>query len=130
MATEYDERRIAQLRAVFADPASNVPEFTRTALYGGHRRDTGILTLLEPHTPSETVRLLKSAIVQSLDAGCEPTLEQSQGDHEMGIDASQYYHFRVEVVGVRVFVKAAFDEYRGEAEVVVVSVKRDDQAWS
>ena len=48
----------------------------------------------------------------------------------MGIDTSLYYHFRVEIDGVRLFVKAAFDEYRGEAEVVVVSVKRDDQAWS
>ena len=44
----------------------------------------------------------------------------------MAIEAATYYHFRVEVEGMRLFVKVFFENDADEPEVTVISIKRDD----
>lgn len=130
VARETDRQRLQALRAAFADTASNVPEFSRTASTGGHCHDEGLRNLLAPEFSEYEQRLaLKSTVVAALDAGYQPTIERSRGDADMHLDAACYYHFRVTVCGVRLFVKVFCDEESPELDVIVVSVKRDDQAW-
>lgn len=130
MARETDKTRLAGLRAAFADTATNVPAFTKTAITGGHRPDEGLENLL----PAELTlyakrRALKCAIVAALDRGDVPTVERRTGDAEMQLEDAVFYHFRVTVADVRLFVKVFADECAGELDVRVISVKRDDQAW-
>ena len=131
MAKESNEQRLQVLRQTFSDTASNVPEFTGTALQGGKRRDEGLDVLLgyERSLYEKTV-LLKKAVVLFLDSGNQPSLEASRGDVEMQLDAALFYHFRVSVEGVRLFVKVLLDEDDPhDPDVTVISVKRDDKAW-
>ncbi len=127
MPREADPERLRKLREVFADTASNVPEFTETAELGGYRSDEGLQGLLPDLAPYGRRLALKQAIVRFLDAGERPTREDSVGDQEMQIDAAVYYHFRVTVEDVRLFVKVLFEDAPDEPEVLVISVKRDDR---
>ncbi len=129
MAGERDERLLRQLRGVFSDTASNVPEWTRTARSGGYRRDEGLENLLPEHMalPGK-MQAVKDAIRRFLEGGGRPGVEVSGGDVGMALDSAKYYHFRVEVEGARLFVKVFVEESRGELDVRVISVKRDDRA--
>jgi hypothetical protein len=130
VARESDERRLAALRAIFADTATNVPAFTNTAMTGGHRRDEGLRNLLPAElTDYEKRCALKRAIVAALENGQAPTVERRSGDAEMQLEAALFCHFRVVVAEVLLFVKVFADECGNELVVRVISVKRDDQAW-
>jgi len=130
VARETDPERLAALRAIFADTASNVPDFTNTALTGGHRADEGLRRLLPAEVTHYEMRCeLKRAIVAALDAGNAPTVERSAGDAGMQLDAACYYYFRVAVYGAALFVKVFVDACGSELNVRVISVKRDDQPW-
>lgn len=128
---ETDPRILKALREAFCDPASNVPDFTRTALTGGARPDEGLEQLLPRELTAQGKRTaLKRALCDALARGETPTREKSPGDAAMRLDAATYYHFRVAVEGVRLSVKVWFDDDVREPIVRVISVKRDDQAWS
>ena len=129
MPRESDQSRLAELRRIFADTASDVPDFTGTARNGGYREDEGSENLLpEQLTPYERTCLLKAAIVRFLDDGKQPTVEESKGDAEMQFEPATYYHFRVEVEDVRLFVKVLYEDDQGEPGATVISVKRDDRS--
>ena len=130
MAEETDECRLRLLLEAFTDTASNVPEFTRTATEGHHRADEGLENLLTRDLSlyAKTVAL-KRAVAKFLRDGGRPSIERSTGDADMEIDTAMYYHFRVEVEGVRLFVKVFVEDDPHEPDVLVVSVKRDDRAW-
>lgn len=126
MPKERDQRRLRLLRQLFASTASDVPEFAQTAIYGGYRRDEGIVALLagEGNVYEKTLRI-KKAIVVFLDGGGAPNRTEERGDREMQLDAAVFYEFRIEVEDVRLYVKVLFDEDDAEEpEVRVVSVKR------
>lgn len=129
MARQIDEQTRALLRRILADRASNVVEFTRTARVGGHRSDEGVENLLSGRLSRfEKEQRVKAAMVESLDAGHSIAIEESRGDAAMGIDAATYFHFRVEVDGVRLFVKFLIDDADSvDPTGVVISVKRDDR---
>ncbi len=131
MPKGFDERHRGLLRRILADAASDVPNFTRTAETGGFRTDEGLHNLLPAElTLHEKKSALRRAIVEFLDRGDTPTVEQSAGDADMALDAGTYYHFRVAVEGVRLFVKVLLDEEDAQDPTVrVISVKRDDRAW-
>lgn len=124
---ESDPGKIAVLRAIFADSASNVPVFTGTARTGGYRPDEGLENLLPGLTPYGCRVALKEAIVRFLDGNGKPTLERSAGDREMHLDAACYYHFRVRVEGVALFVKVLLEDDGNDPSARVISVKRDDR---
>jgi len=128
---ETDPRILKALRDAFCDPASNVVSFTEAARTGGCRPDEGLDHLLPPElTTYARKTLLKKAIADALARGEAPTREQATGDAVMRLDAATYYHFRVTVERVRLFVKVWFEDDAREPIVRVISVKRDDQAWS
>jgi hypothetical protein len=130
VARETDTTRLTALRAVFADTATNVPAFTKTAIAGGVRSNEGLENLLPADlTLYGKQRALKCAIVTALDRGEAPTVERRAGDAEMRLEAAVFYHFRVVVADVPLFVKVFADECAGELDVRIISVKRDDQAW-
>lgn len=130
VAREIDHERLKAIRAIFGDTASNVPDFTDTALAGRHRSDEGLRNVLPQElTDYERRTVLKQAIVAALDRGDAPTIERSQGDMEMQLDPACFYHFRVTAVGVRLFIKDCVEQYGEELVVLVISVKRDDQTW-
>jgi hypothetical protein len=130
MPRESDQRRLATLRRVFADTASDVPVFTRTARTGGYREDEGLENLLPAEfSLYEKTCLLKAAVVRFLDDGKHPTVEESGGNAEMDLEPANFYHFRVEVEGVRLFVKVLYEDDEGEPGATVISVKRDDRSW-
>ncbi len=131
MEKRFTDRQRQLLRAVFVDSATNVPEFTVTALTGGHRRDEGLHNLLPAElTDYEKRHALKEALVKFLDEGGAPSIEAGPGDFEMQLDAATFFHFRVRVEGVPLFVKVFMDRERREPDVRVISVKRDDRVWS
>lgn len=131
MDTVFNERQHRLLRAAFADTATNVPEFTVTALKGGHRADEGLNNLLPAELTEYGKRCaLKEALVRFLDDGRAPSVEVGSGDPAMQLDAATFFHFRVRVEGVPLFVKVFVDEEGREPDVKVISVKRDDRAWS
>lgn len=131
MPEGLDERHRGLLRRILADAASDIPSFTRTAETGGYRTDAGLHNLLPAElTLYEKKAALKRAMVEFLDRGGTPNVEQSAGDADMALDAGTYYHFWVEVEGVRLFVKVLLDEEDAQDPTVrVISVKRDDRAW-
>ncbi len=65
-----------------------------------------------------------------LDEGRAPNVEVIPGDAQMQLDAATYFHFRVRVESVPLFVKVFLDEEGRDPDVRVISVKRDDRAWS
>lgn len=128
---ETDPRILKALREAFCDPASNVPDFTRTALTGGPRPDEGLEQLLPRDLTAHGKRTaLKRALCDALARGETPTREEAAGDVAMRLDAATYYHFRVTAERVRLFVKVWYEDDVREPIVRVISVKRDDQAWS
>jgi hypothetical protein len=130
VARETDQERLKALRAILADTASNVPEFTKTAFTGGHQLGAGLRNLLSPDlTDHERQCALKGAIVAALDRGDTPEINRTAGDAEYEYDASFFYHFRVSMAGIRLFVKVCAEQCGDELVVLVISVKRDDQAW-
>lgn len=131
MPRETDKERLALLRAIFADAASNVPLFTQPAVMGGRRADEG-LSGIWPHVREPQCRAeVKRAIVDWLDRGHAPNRNEKPGDAEMRIDAAIWYEFRVVVAGVRVLVQATYDDDDPRDPTIRVrSVKRDDRAWS
>ncbi|MEW6200302.1 MAG: hypothetical protein AB1601_16755 [Planctomycetota bacterium] len=131
MDTVFNERQRQVLRAAFADTATNVPDFTRTAVTGGHRTDEGLDKLLPAELTDYGKRCaLKEALVKFLDDGRAPSVEVASGDPAMQLDAATFFHFRVGVEGVPPFVKVFVDEEDREPDVKVISVKRDYRAWS
>ncbi len=131
MDTGFNERQRQVLRAAFADTATNVPAFTATALTGGHRADEGLHSLLPVELTDYGKRCaLKEALVEFLDEGRCPSVEVRPGDDQMQLDAAAFFHFRVRVEGVPLSVKVFVDEAEREPDVRVISVKRDDRAWS
>jgi len=129
--TGFNEQQRQLLRAAFADTATNVPEFTVTALTGGHRDDEGLHNLLPPELTDYGKRIaLKKALVKFLAEGRCPSVEVRPGDVEMQLDPATFFHFRIRVESVPLFVKVFVDEEGREADVKVISVKRDDRAWS
>jgi hypothetical protein len=131
MGRAFDERHRKLLRQVFADRASNVPDFTRTARTGGHRSDEGYDNLLPAElTERGKVAAIKQAILDFLVDEKIPSVEDSKGDAGMQLDPGLFFHFRVAVCGVRLFIKVLLDDDDpDEPEAVVISVKRDDGAW-
>ena len=130
VARETDQQRLEALRAAFGDTASNVPDFTNTALTGGHRTDEGLRNLLPPELSDYEKRCaLKRAIAAALRRSDLPTMECAGGDAGMQFDTAWYYHFRVAVAGVPLFVKVFLDAEGPDPDVVVISVKRDDRPW-
>jgi hypothetical protein len=131
MPRETDQGRLAQLRRFLADPASNTVMFSRTAVRGGDRADEGYESLLRDLAPvSRAAREheIKAAMIAALDAGERVTREDAPGDVEMQLDPATYYHFRVSVAGRRLFIKLMLDIE--DATLLIMSVKRDDRAWS
>lgn len=130
VSTGLTDQQRRQLRAAFADSASDVPDFSQTALFGGYRRDEGLQNLLPADwTVYELRCALKAALRAFLDEGGSPSVESSRGDAAMAMDAATYCHFRVRVADVPLFVKVWLDEDDRDPEVRVISVKRDDRAW-
>ncbi|MCK6485413.1 MAG: hypothetical protein L6R00_14900 [Phycisphaerae bacterium] len=115
------------LRRVFADTASNVVEFTRTARGVGHRCDEGLVALLPDMTFDQARDALKRAIVHFLDEGGKPNETHELGDPEMKLDPATFYEFRLTCEGRALYVKVKLDDTDpDEPTAQVVSVKRDD----
>lgn len=131
VARKLDDRLRKVLIDVFSDSASNVPEFTRTAREGVHRKDEGYQNLLPAEwTERESIFSIKGAIVVFLQKGGTPSIEDSEGDAAMQFNPGLFFHFRVAVGGARLFIKVLLDEDDpDEPTALVISVKRDDQAW-
>jgi hypothetical protein len=131
MPKEADQERLKLLRRLFASTASDVPEFTETAVYGGYRLDEGVVALVPGEGNAyEKTRRLKQAVVDFLDGGGRPNRLEAPGDAEMQLDAATFYEFRIEIEAARLFVKAVLDEDDpADPELKVLSVKCDDRAW-
>ena len=130
MPSDFDENLRRILIEAFEDSASNVPEFTETAITGGHRRDEGLNGLLPPEwSIRDKKATLKFALHKALVARAVPTVKHETGDSAMSLDAATDLHFRGIVVSeMRLFVKIRVDlDVPDDPVVTIQSVKRDDK---
>ncbi|HPC22247.1 MAG TPA: hypothetical protein PK920_07160 [Phycisphaerae bacterium] len=127
MPREKDDERLALLRRILADPV--VVIFRAKALSGGERRDEGASNLLPRHA-NEGERGLRTFVrielLEFLRRGGQPNRVEVGGDDVRG-DAAVFYEFRLEIEGVRLYIKAELKcDDPVDPILIVKSVKKQD----
>ena len=127
MPKETDPERLAALRRVLRDTASNVVCFNKRAFVGSDEpNDLGLHRILPAEmTPWEKSRKLKCALIEFLERGGSPNRVDyvyEDGDPEV------IYEFRFRFADVPVYVKTEWVTDDPDDPVLIIrSVKRQDQ---